>query len=135
MITVSTTVHIPLAKVWQYWNEPEHIMQWNAASKEWHCPKAFNDVRDGGTFSYRMEAKDGSIGFDLSGRYDRIVEGQVIESSFDDNRKVITTFQEHNDGSTEVSQSFDPDGENPEEPQRQGWQAILNNFKNYAEKQ
>ena len=122
MIKVSTKVKVPLSRIWEYWNEPVHITQWNAAADTWHCPEASNDLQTGGKFSYRMEAKDGSMGFELSGRYGRIEEGKLIESTFDDGRRVITTFQIQDNGIIVVSQSFDPDGENPEEPQPMGWQ-------------
>ena len=134
MISISVVVEAPANKVWNAWTGPEHIVNWNFASEDWSCPSAINDLRSGGSFNWRMEAKDGSMGFDLSGKYIRVEEGQLIESIFDDGRRVLTTFQELGNGYIGVSQSFDPDGENAEEPQRQGWQSILNNFKTYADK-
>ncbi len=132
LITVETTVDAPLKTVWEYWTTPEHIMQWNSASDDWHTPSATVDLREGGTFTSRMEAKDGSMGFDFGGTYTKIVNQQRIEYTMDDGRTVSAVFEEHN-GHTHVTETFDPETENSREMQQQGWQTILDNFKNYAE--
>jgi uncharacterized protein YndB with AHSA1/START domain len=119
------------SRVWEYWTDPEHIVNWNFATPEWHCPTAENDLVPGGRFSWRMEARDGSMGFDYAGRYDQIVEGQKIDKTLDDGRKVILIFEKE-DNHTRVREIFEPD-ENDPELQKQGWQAILENFKNYVE--
>ncbi|WHY00305.1 SRPBCC family protein [Neobacillus sp. DY30] len=131
-ITVETTVQAPVAKVWEYWTEPAHITKWNAASDDWHTPRAENDLRAGGKFLSRMEAKDGSFGFDFEGVYDEVKVHELIEYSLEDGRKVTITFKGQGDA-TEVVESFDADTENSIDMQQQGWQAILNNFKKYAE--
>lgn len=132
IITVETTVNAPAEKVWKYWSEPEHITKWNAASEDWHTPTATNDLREGGTFTSRMEAKDGSMGFDFGGTYTKVIEHKQIDYTMSDGRKVSITFDEV-DGHTHITESFDAESENPVEMQRAGWQAILNNFKKYAE--
>ena len=131
-ITVETTVHIPVEKVWEYWTEPAHIKKWNNASDEWHTPVAENDLRAGGKFLSRMEAKDGSFGFDFSGIYDEVILHEVIAYTLGDGRKVKITFKGLENG-TEVIETFDAETSNPIEFQQQGWQAILDNFKKYAE--
>ncbi len=131
-ITVETTVDAPLETVWKCWTEPEHIMQWNNASPDWHTPSATNDLREGGTFTSRMEAKDKSMGFDFGGTYTKVIEHKQIDYTLGDGRKVSITFDEH-DGHTHVSETFDPESQNPAEMQRGGWQAILDNFKKHAE--
>ncbi len=107
-------------------------MQWNSASDDWHTPSATVDLREGGTFTSRMEAKDGSMGFEFGGTYTKIVNQQRIEYTMDDGRTVSAVFEEHN-GHTHVTETFDPETENSREMQQQGWQTILDNFKNYAE--
>lgn len=131
-ITVETTVNAPIEKVWNYWSAPEHIMQWNSASEDWHTPKAENDLRTGGSFSSRMEAKDGSFGFDFGGIYDEVIDHQLIAYTMGDGRGVRITFTDNGD-STHISETFDPEDENPREMQRAGWQAIMDNFKRYTE--
>ncbi len=131
-ITIETTVHAPIDKVWAYWTKPEHITQWNAASDDWHTPRAENDLREGGTFSSRMEARDGSMGFDFGGTYTTVIEQKEIAYTMGDNRKVRVTFDGHGDH-THVTETFDPESENPAEMQRAGWQSILDNFKKYTE--
>lgn len=131
-ITIEALINAPLAKVWAYWTEPAHIMKWNAASEDWHTPSATNDLRTGGTFTARMEAKDGSVGFDFGGTYTDVVPNQRIAYSMSDGRKVEVLFSEEN-GQTKVVETFDPETENPEDFQRAGWQSILNNFKKYVE--
>jgi len=131
-ITVESTVNAPVAKVWTCWTTPEHITQWNNASDDWHTPKAENDLRAGGKFLTRMEAKDGSFGFDFTGVYDTVDTHQHIAYTLEDGRKVAIRFMEK-DGVTQVSETFDPEGQNPADMQRAGWQAILDNFKKYTE--
>ncbi|GAB3512813.1 SRPBCC family protein [Emticicia fontis] len=131
-ITVSATINAPIEKVWQDFITPEAIMQWNNASHDWHTPKASNDLRVGGEFSYTMAAKDGSFSFDFGGKYDNVVEYQQIEYTIGDGRKVSVTFS-NNGLETLVEETFDAENQNPVEMQQQGWQAILNNFKRYAE--
>ena len=132
IITVSAIVKASVKKVWQYWTEPQHIMQWNNASDDWHTPKAENDLREGGTFSTRMEAKDGSFGFDFGGVYDKIKEHELIEYTIGDGRKVKIVFST-NGNETTVVESFEAETENSIELQQGGWQAILNNFKKHVE--
>ncbi|XXM73101.1 SRPBCC family protein [Lysinibacillus sphaericus] len=132
-ITIQTTVQAPVEKVWEYWTEPNHITKWNAASDDWHTPFAENDLRIGGKFLSRMEAKDGSFGFDFGGTYDEVKTNEVIAYSMEDGRTVSITFKGHG-SETEIEETFDPDSENPVDVQRQGWQAILDRFKEYVEK-
>ncbi len=131
-ITIQATLDVPVDIAWRLWSEPEHIVRWNAASDDWHTTKAENDLQEGGRFSSRMEAKDGSMGFDFWGNYDRIVLHRHIDSTLGDGRKVKTTFSAI-DNQTDIVQSFEAENENSIELQRAGWQAILNNFKSYAE--
>ncbi len=131
-ITVQSKVNAPVEKVWDYWNAPEHIMKWNSASPDWHTPKSENDLRVGGKFSARMEAKDGSFGFDFGGVYDEVVANERIAYTMEDGRKTQITFINHGDA-TEVIETFDAEGENPIEMQQAGWQAILDNFTKYTE--
>ncbi len=133
VITVQATVHVPISKVWQLWTQPEHITQWNNASDDWHTPRAENDLRVGGKFSSRMEAKDGSFGFDFSGVYDQVLENQRIDYTMGDGRKVQIHFSEV-DGGTFVMETFEAENTHSVEMQRGGWQAILDNFKKYAER-
>jgi uncharacterized protein YndB with AHSA1/START domain len=132
MITITTTLKVPLAKVWECWNEPKHITQWCFASEDWHAPSATNDLKEGSFFTTRMEAKDGSFGFDLKGIYDQITPHQIIRYHLDDGRNVEVLFSE-NEGTTTIIEKFDPENQNPHEMQQQGWQAILDNFKKYVE--
>jgi len=133
-ITVKTTVNLPVQKVWDYWTQPEHIVCWNNASDDWHTPRAENDLRTGGNFSSRMEARDGSMGFDFEGVYDQVEPHSLIAYTMADGRSVHIRFSEEN-GFTLVEEVFDPEATNPAEMQRMGWQAILDNFKRYAEAQ
>ena len=131
-ITVSVIVNAPLQKVWQFWTLPEHIKQWNFASDDWHTPKAENDLQVGGKFLSRMEAKDGSFGFDFWGVYDEIKENELITYTMGDGRKAKIIFI--NEGNaTKVIETFEAENENSIELQQGGWQAILNNFKKYSE--
>jgi uncharacterized protein YndB with AHSA1/START domain len=131
-ITVETTVNAPVEKVWKTWSEPQHIKNWCAASDDWHAPKAENDLRTGGTFSTRMEAKDGSFGFDFGGVYDNVKKNELIEYTMGDGRKVQVTFSPAGD-QTKIVETFDAEATNSVEMQRGGWQAILDNFKKYTE--
>jgi uncharacterized protein YndB with AHSA1/START domain len=132
MITVGTTLNVPVETVWNLWTNPKHIIHWNNASDDWHTPKAENDLRVGGKFLSRMEAKDGSFGFDFAGVYDDVKTNQLISYSMDDGRRVKITFE--SDGkSTTVTETFDAETENSVELQRTGWQAILDSFKKYVE--
>ena len=125
-IVVAVTVVAPLAEVWRAYTTPEDIMQWNAASDDWHTTAATVDLRVGGTFSSRMEAKDGSFGFDFAGEYTQIVPHELIAYRFGD-RTASVQFAEGAGGVT-VTVTFDPETEHPVEMQRDGWQAILANF-------
>jgi uncharacterized protein YndB with AHSA1/START domain len=131
-ITVETTVRAPLAEVWRAWNAPEDIKQWNAASDDWHTVSASVDLREGGAFSSRMEAKDGSMGFDFAGTYTRVVANQLIESAFGD-RSLQVEFIEIPGGVT-VRETFDAESTHSIEQQRDGWQAILDNFARHVER-
>lgn len=130
-ITVETTVKAPISKVWAAYVTPEDIIQWNAASDDWHTTKAMVDLREGGEFSSRMEAKDGSFGFDFFGTYTKIEPGKRLDYAFGD-RTATVEFLPAEDAVT-VRVSFDPETENPVDMQRGGWQAILDNFKRHVE--
>ena len=132
-ITIKATVNAPLSVVWKNWTEPKDIMQWNNASDDWHTPHAENDLRVGGKFLSRMEAKDGSFGFDFEGIYSEVKPFEKIKYGLEDGREVETLFTE-NDGTTKITSIFDAENENPIQMQKDGWQAILNNFKEYVEK-
>jgi uncharacterized protein YndB with AHSA1/START domain len=131
-ITVSIEVEAPIEKVWKFWSGPEHIIKWNSASDDWHTPKAENDLRVGGKFSSRMEAKDGSMGFDFGGTYDQVKINECIEYTMEDGRKARINFNSEGNR-TKIIESFEAETINSIELQKGGWQAILNNFKNYAE--
>ncbi|HYD03889.1 MAG TPA: SRPBCC family protein [Alphaproteobacteria bacterium] len=131
-ITINATINAPIDKVWDAYNNPEEVKQWNAASDDWHTPVAQNDLRKGGRFTYRMEAKDGSFGFDFSGVYNDVKNHELIAYTMDDNRKVIIKF-EHAHKHTLMTISFDAETQNSIEMQKDGWQSILNNFKKYVE--
>jgi len=130
-ITVETIVKAPIDQVWRAYTTPEDIIQWNAASADWHTTKAAVDLRVGGAFASRMEAKDGSMGFDFAGTYTKIVEHELIEYSFGD-RAARIKFADGPHG-VRVRVTFDSESTNPVEVQRGGWQAILNNFTRYVE--
>jgi uncharacterized protein YndB with AHSA1/START domain len=131
-ISVEAVINSSVEKVWDYWTIPNHITQWNNASEEWHTPYAENDLRVGGSFLSRMAAKDGSFSFDFGGKYDQVDLYKLIEYTLDDARKVIIHFEKIGN-TTKVIEIFDAENENPIEMQKNGWQAILNNFKNYTE--
>jgi uncharacterized protein YndB with AHSA1/START domain len=131
-ITVESTLSAPIEKVWRAYTTPEDIKQWNAASDDWHTTAATVDLREGGAFSSRMEAKDGSMGFDFAGTYTKIVKHKLIEYAFGD-RTAQVEFVEGPQGVT-VRVNFEAETSNPVEMQRQGWQSILGNFKKHVEK-
>ena len=131
-ITVKNPINAPVEKVWKLWTEPSHIMKWNYASYDWHTPRAENDVRDGGKFVWRMEAKDGSAGFDFGGVYTGVKMYERIAYTLGDGRKVNILFEKTEAG-TCVTETFEAENQNPLEMQRGGWQAILDNFRKYAE--
>lgn len=131
-ITIQALVAAPIELVWNCWVQPEHIVQWNQASDDWHCPAAVNDLRVGGKYSSTMAAKDGSFSFDFGGTYDRVELHSLIVSTLEDDRKVETTFAATSEG-TLVTTVFEAESENSVELQQGGWQAILNSFKHHAE--
>ena len=131
-IAIETVVRADLSSVWDAWSNPEDIKQWNAASADWHTTHSSVDLREGGQFLSRMEAKDGSAGFDFEGTYTRIVPHKIIEYRMSDGREVEVEFVERADG-VFVKTVFDAETENPAEMQRAGWQAILDNFGRYVE--
>lgn len=132
-ITIEATINAPIEKIWQLWTNPDDITQWSTPSPEWHTPRATQDLRKGGRFVSRMEARDGSAGFDFGGTYDAVKPNQQLDYTIDDGRKVHTTFSQEGQ-LTKVTQTFEAESENPIEMQRGGWQAILDSFKRYAEK-
>lgn len=132
VITIDAVVNAPNSKVWEIWTSPEHIVKWNHASDDWHTTTATNDLKVGGKFNSRMEAKDGSFGFDFWGIYDEIVTNKKIAYTLGDDRKVDVTFTEKDNG-VEIISSFEAENENPIDMQKTGWQLILNNFKKYVE--
>lgn len=132
LITIEAMVNVSVQKVWKLWTTPSEIIQWNSASTDWHTPRAEHDLRPGGKFSFRMEAKDGSMGFDFGGVYDVVKPNEYLEYTIGDGRKVKITFTTLGN-ETKVVETFEAEGTNPIEMQRGGWQAILNNFKKYAE--
>jgi uncharacterized protein YndB with AHSA1/START domain len=132
IITVETTVNAPIEKVWQYWSEPNHIMQWCHASDDWHAPHAENDLQTDGEFVTTMAAKDDSVSFDFGGKYTEVIPNKYISYVIDDGRKVEIVFT--GDGNViHIRESFEMENMNPEEMQRDGWHAILDNFKKYTE--
>jgi uncharacterized protein YndB with AHSA1/START domain len=131
-ITVETRVNADLDAVWRAWNSPEDIKQWNAASDDWHNTASAVDLREGGKFSARMEAKDGSVGFDFEGTYTRVVPRELIEYTMSDGRKVAVQFSTAGDDVV-LKETFDAESENTPELQREGWQAILDSFKSHVE--
>ena len=132
IITVETSVKVPIAKVWELWTTPEHIKNWNKANDDWQTTNAENDLRPGGRFVSRMEAKDGIMGFDFGGTYDKVDAKKLIAYTLDDGRKVEITFASEGD-STKITETFEAENTNPIDMQQGGWQAILNSFKKYVE--
>jgi uncharacterized protein YndB with AHSA1/START domain len=131
-ITVQTLVRAELNTVWRAWNDPADIREWNTAADDWHTTQSSVDLREGGTFMARMEARDGSEGFDFEGTYTRIVPRKIIESRLEDGRNVKVEFTEVADGVL-LNETFEAESENTPEVQRQGWQAILDNFARHVE--
>lgn len=131
-VKVAATINASVDKVWKYWSEPLHITKWTQASDDWHAPFAENDLRAGGKFMTRMEAKDKSFGFDFGGVYDEVVPHKLIRYTMADGRQVSVTFA-GTGNETHVEEEFEAENENPVEMQRGGWQAILDNFKKYVE--
>jgi uncharacterized protein YndB with AHSA1/START domain len=133
-ITVEAWVRAPLDAVWRAWTDPDDIVRWNAASEDWHTTSATVDLRVGGTFSSRMEAKDGSMGFDFEGTYTDVVPQERLAYAMEDGREVLVEFRSE-DGGVRVREAFDAEETNPAELQREGWQAILDRFAAYVEAQ
>lgn len=133
-VTVRAIINAPVHKVWKTWNTPEDIKTWNTATPEWHTTMAENDLRAGGRLFSRMEAKDGSFGFDFEGIYDEVKPNEYISYTLADGRKIEIFFNAEGD-KTGIVETFDADAENSIEMQQMGWQAILDNFKRYAEGQ
>lgn len=131
-ITIDAVVAAPPERVWQYWTDPNHITRWNFASDDWCCPNAKNDLHVGGRYQARMEAKDGSFGFDFEAIYDEVSPLKILSYTLTDGRKVTTHFEAQGT-STKITTIFHAEPENSIEMQRSGWQAILNNFKAYVE--
>ena len=132
MITVQNTINASIEKVWELWTAPEHVMKWNNASEDWHTPFAENDLKVGGKFKYTMASKDGTMRFDFEGIYTNVVSPSLIEYKLADDRKVKITFESQKNGVLLI-EKFDPETENSEALQQQGWQAILDNFKKHVE--
>lgn len=131
-IKIEATISAETSKVWEYYTNPEHITKWNFATNDWLCPKAENDLKPGGKYSARMEAKDGSFGFDFEAIYDEVMDQKKLTFTMNDGRQVTSDF-ENLDGTTKITTTFDPENTNDVEMQRAGWQAILDNFKKYTE--
>lgn len=131
-ITVQVLVKSTMQKAWDSWNNPKHIIKWCFASPDWHCPKSENDLQPGGNFASRMEAKDGSFGFDFGGVYQDVKKHELISYIMEDTRKVSIEFSETGEGIL-IKETFEAESENPIEMQREGWQAIMNNYKSYTE--
>jgi len=130
-IKVTTTINADVKKVWNYYTNPSHIVNWNFADPSWHCPKAENDMQIGGKYKARMEAKDGSFGFDFETTYTKIIDGKEFTQEFGGRTSNVKFIDLENQ--TEVIVTFDPEKENPIEMQKNGWQSILDNFKKYVE--
>jgi len=132
LITIEATINAPVEKVWHFWADPKHIIHWNNASDDWHTPKAENDLRVGGRFLSRMEAKDGSSGFDFTGEYHKVEQCKQIVYTLDDGRDVRILFVSNGDETT-IKETFEAEHTFTIEMQQTGWQSILNNFKKYVE--
>ena len=132
-IEISTVVHAPVQSVWRVFTDAEHVRAWNHASDDWHCPAATSDLREGGSFTYTMAAKDGSESFDFSGTYTEVLPYERLTYALDDDRLVEVHFAAQPGGTTRVTESFDAEEVNPVEMQLAGWQAILDNFRDHAE--
>jgi uncharacterized protein YndB with AHSA1/START domain len=131
LITVSTEIHAPIDQVWNKFNDPAHITKWCFASEDWHAPAAENNLTVGGSFKTSMAAKDGSFAFDFGGVYTNIIPFELIEYTLEDGRKVKIVFEKTK--GTVITEMFEPEQTNPLEMQKSGWQAILDNFRNYVE--
>ena len=131
-LTVEALARTDLKTAWSAYNTPDDITQWNTPDPSWHSPRSQVDLREGGKFNTRMEAKDGSMGFDFEGTYTKVVPNEVIEYRMGDGREAIVRFTEEPEG-TRIRVDFDPESENPTEMQQEGWQAILDNFARYVE--
>jgi uncharacterized protein YndB with AHSA1/START domain len=131
-ITVSVTINAPISKVWEYYKSPEHNIIWNTGHPSWHTPHAEIDLREGGKFLFRMEARDGSAGFDFIGTYTKVVEHELIHFVMEDGREAEVIFRQDSD-QVMLTEVFDPENMNSREIQQSGWQGILDNFKNYVE--
>ena len=134
IITVTSSIYATMEEVWKKWITPEDIMHWNNASDDWFCPKATNDLRDGGRFSYTMSAKDDSFSFDFNGKYTNVEKPNIIEYRIQWWRKVSVFFEDNACGTIKVTETFEAENENPVDIQKTGWQAILDNFKKYVER-
>lgn len=132
-LTVTTEINKPIDEVWDFFNNPKHIINWNFAHESWECPSAKNDLKVNGKLEVRMQAKDGSFGFDLVGTYDEVVKNELIKYHFEDGRNIEVIFEKLSDDKTKVTENFDPENQNPLDFQKDGWQAILDNFKKYSE--
>ncbi|MFC4685319.1 SRPBCC family protein [Epilithonimonas pallida] len=132
-LKVITEINKPIDEVWDAFNNPEHIVKWNFAHESWECPYAKNDLKVGGKLESRMQAKDGSFGFDFIGTYNEVKENELIKYHMEDGREVEVIFERLSDDKTKVTENFEPENQNPLEFQKDGWQAILDNFKNYSE--
>ncbi|MGQ8338110.1 SRPBCC family protein [Sunxiuqinia sp. A32] len=132
VISVTTEINVPIEYAWKCWTTPDDILNWNNASDDWHTPRAENDLRQGGRFKYRMEAKDGSMGFDFEGTYQKVVNLKQISYSMDDERKVEVLFSSFG-GQTSIQENFDAETTHSIKLQKNGWQSILDNFKKYCE--
>lgn len=132
VITIEVAIKAPIIKIWESWTDPKHIIHWNNASYDWHTPRAENDLKVGGKFLSRMEARDGNMGFDFTGEYLKVEFHKHIEYKLEDGRIVNIIFKSNKDETT-VTEVFEPEQENSIELQQAGWQAILDNFKRYVE--
>jgi len=132
-VKIDITILASVEKVWDYFNAPKHITKWNFAHESWYCPRSENDLKVGGKFNNRMEAKDGSFGFDFIGVYDEVILNERIKYHIEDGREVELIFEKIDENTTKVTEIFDPEKQNSVEMQREGWYAILNNFHKYVE--
>lgn len=132
-VKIDITILVPVEKVWDYFNDPKHITKWNFAHESWFCPSSENDLKPGGKFNNRMEAKDGSFGFDFIGTYDEVITNERIKYHIEDGGEVEVIFEKIDGNTTKVTEIFDPEKQNSVEMQREGWYAILNNFHKYVE--
>lgn len=132
-ITLDITILKPASKVWEYFTQSAHITKWNFATNDWTCPSAENNLEVGGHFDYRMEAKDGTFGFNFKGTFDEIIPFKLLRYHLEDGRKVEVSFEETDASTTIVTQTFEPDPSQPAQMQREGWYGILNNFHKYVE--